>query len=496
MDSAARGCVIISGIFLGSGLLYLSKEAAGSACLAAYNERMKAGDPGFDFVTELETLDDTECADAKIYGMKPSSLLSVMATASGLMTASTMPLAGAVVDHTKYRWHAGAVSAFLLCFINFIQMFIGSSTWFFCAILQVFASYTYVFHSVVQYAYLPELTNSSKELAKMAASFNLWQFLAETLYLMVVVALGIGLGLDDVGTAQISQFLVVLICLFFLGYSWTYLFGHRPALHEIESGDSLLNVGFKRMSSTFRELRGEYPDVRTFLLGMAFSEAAASAFATIAVTYLVEVLGMKSQETGIVFMCTLLFAVPGSILCKKLTAKIGPYKSYQYALIWWGVVTCVAPLFMHKPEQSTNAYFFGILWGIGFGWIYPTQRTCYCELIPGGQESELMGLYIFAGQIIVWFPPLLFTTLNEKGIGMEVGLGLCCGFFFFIALFIMRFVDYEAGTAKALETRDKRKMGEGATNGEDDSDDDDVESPTSGLGPGMKPKPDNSSNML
>ena len=198
-----------------------------------------------------------------------------------------------------------------------------------------------------------------------------------------------------------------------------YLFDGRPALHEVPDGQNLMKIGFTKLNNTFKSLKGEYPNVRIFLVAMAFSEAACSAFATIAVTYLVDVMGMGSQDTGIVFMATLLFAVPGTQWCKYVTAKVGPYRSYQYALAWWGVVTCVAPLCMHKPEQAANSYIFGIFWGIGFGWIYPVQRTCYCEMIPGGQESELMGLYVFAGQIIVWFPPLLFTSLNEIGVSMR-----------------------------------------------------------------------------
>jgi MFS-type transporter involved in bile tolerance (Atg22 family) len=55
--------------------------------------------------------------------------------------------------------------------------------------------------------------------------------------------------------------------------------------------------------------------------------------------------------------------------------------------------------------------------------------------MPCGQESELMGIYIFAGQILAWLPPLIFTAMNEAGVSMRWGL-FSDAMFFLIALVI------------------------------------------------------------
>jgi len=89
------------------------------------------------------------------------------------------------------------------------------------------------------------------------------------------------------------------------------------------------------------------------------------------------------------------------------------------------------------------------------------QRSVYCVIIPGGSESELMGLYVFAGQILVWCPPLVFATLNQAHIAMSWGL-VSDAAFFFIALAINYFFLYgdvmEKAIEKAKETQDKRIM--------------------------------------
>ena len=167
-------------------------------------------------------------------------------------------------------------------------------------------------------------------------------------------------------------------------------------------------------------------------------------------------------------MC-LVTAVPASLLFARLTRSIGAHKSYMLSLVWWGVVTLVAPFFMSGPEHKANTYLFGVLWGMGFGWIYPTQRALYCLIIPGGQESELMGIYIFAGQILVWLPPGIFTLLNEADVSMKWGLASdAC--FFFVALAVTYVMgDFEIAQMKAKETLGKRVMGAQADGGDEEA---------------------------
>ncbi|GMH95027.1 hypothetical protein TrVE_jg5356 [Triparma verrucosa] len=504
LDASARGAMVISGIFLGVALLSAAKTAAG----CQLNDDLCGEDP--------------ECT-GKVYGFKPSSLLSIMGMVVGLLAACTMPIFGAIVDHTNLRWKIGAISAFLLVAINVVQASISQSTWDLVAFLQIAAPYIYLVHCVVQYAYLPELTNDKNVLSDITAQCNMWQFLTQVGYIIVVVAIttftidtsrgdliidtthanvntvmdekialydcmkftrddfsqqnvtgsvtGVLLTLSGAGdvatkkhdssisTAQVSQILLVIWSGIFFYIPWAEMFGSRPALHQKPENESLIMLGFNRIRTTVGQMRSDYNAVFVLLCAISFAEAAANAFTTIAVTYCDDVMKFKSTETSMLILVCLVCAVPGSVLFSKLTKKIGAHKSYMLSLVWWGCVTAIAPLFMNSPEHKTNAYFFGILWGLGFGWIYPTQRALYCLIIPGGQESELMGIYIFAGQILVWLPPAVFTLMNEVDIPMPFGMVMLAGFFF-IALFIANGMgDFELAQMKAKETHGKRVMG-------------------------------------
>jgi UMF1 family MFS transporter len=438
--------VVISGIFLGTALLHLADIAAGCD------------------VTKDENGDVPDC-NGKVLGMKPSSLLAVMGVITGLLAALTMPIIGAVVDHTNLRWTVGVVSAGFLVGINAIQIFLAEPNWLFMAILQVTAAYIYLVHCVVQYAYLPELTKDDAELTSITASSNMWQFFTQVIYLMVVIGASMALGFTaegyvngDVHTAVLSQSLVSLYAGFMFIYSWKYCMKKRPALHKLPQGESLVSIGPKQIAKTVADMSKNHRPVYMALLAIMFTEAGANAFTTIAVTYAKEVLGMAGSETGQMILVCLVFAVPGSKLFAKVTNKVGAHKSYMMSLAYWAMVTMIAPFCMNSPETKNMSYVFGIFWGLGFGWIYPTQRNLFCNIMPAGQESELMGIYIFAGQIIVWLPPLIFTAFNEAGLSMKWGL-MSDALFFLIALAIAANLgDFELACIKAKGTASKRIM--------------------------------------
>lgn len=308
-----------------------------------------------------------ELADCneKVFGFKPSSLLAVMGMIVGLMAAITMPVIGAIVDHTNWRWKIGAMSAFCLVLINFMQSFLTQSTWAWVAFLQIVAPYIYLVHCVVQYAYLPELTTSKDELSDITAQCNMWQFLTQVGYIIVVQIVVMAGGFGAVQTAVVSQILLVGWCALFFYVPWAEMFGHRPALSTIPEGETLLSVGFSRIKTTVREMKSDYNAVFVVLCAVAFSEAGANAFTTIAVTYCDQVLLMSATETSLLILICLVVAVPSSILFSRLTKKVGAHKSFMMSLAWWAFVTLLAPIFMNGPTHKTNGYFFGILWGMG-----------------------------------------------------------------------------------------------------------------------------------
>mmetsp|Transcript_40819 Transcript_40819/g.73583 ORF Transcript_40819/g.73583 Transcript_40819/m.73583 type:complete len:121 (+) Transcript_40819:2-364(+) len=87
------------------------------------------------------------------------------------------------------------------------------------------------------------------------------------------------------------------------------------------------------------------------------------------------------------------------------------------------------------------------IWGICLAWLHPTHASLYCTIIPRGQESELMGIYIFSGSVLAWLPPFLFSFLNEIGASMSIGLASLNLFFAGGFIFLLMIGDYNEAVA-------------------------------------------------
>lgn len=130
----------MSNVFLTASLVYLASEHAG--CV--------------DEATD-EVIDD---CDGRAFGMDPSALISTIAVISGVLSALFMPLFGAILDYTKYRWTVGVSSAGLMMLIQVAQIGTVQVTWFPMAVLQALAGFLYQVQILALFAFLPEVART------------------------------------------------------------------------------------------------------------------------------------------------------------------------------------------------------------------------------------------------------------------------------------------------------------------------------------------------
>lgn len=462
LGRAARGATLIAGIFIGESFLTLATRDAG-----------------------CEGLEPDEC-DTKVYGLNPSSILTLSGTVVGLAAAVTTPAIGAIMDYTTWRWPIGAGSAFAILFVNFLQIFTWGPTWFAMYLLQYIQAYAYIVNECAQMAYLPELTDSENEIIRITSHFNASFYSSEVSFLILVVILCFVIlgGLEDaIGRGIIGQTCVVLVSgpLFYL--SWKRL-GSRQPQRQIKEGGNLLLEGYRQIGRTMKTLLLQHRPVFWLYLAVSFAQAAMSAFATIVVTYTKQQLKMDSS-TFITLAC-IVIAIPSAIISKWITKSLGgksspnqqqkhdieenrkdeetaidqevsarPYVSYMLSIFYWGIVTLLSQFVLRSEDDAGYTYVFAVLWGIGFGWTGSVQQTSICQIIPPGQEAELMSLYSgFACSILNWLPPLVFFAMIEAGIPMYYGLTSLAGFFF-VAVLAGLLLQLEEGgyTGAAIKAR-------------------------------------------
>jgi UMF1 family MFS transporter len=399
LDAVGRAVTFIAaGAFLSTALLGLAKEAAG--CAAS----------------------DTSC-DGRIYGIRPSSLLTIYTMVVGILSAALMPFVGAIVDATRHRLRIARALSVVFTILLIPQTVLAN--WLVLAILQVLLAFIGWAQTMVAYAYLPELTQSVDVLNRYSQSFTICNFGSMVVFLVVILGISTIAGKqgDALWTAHLAMAVSFAISCVMLGLAWGFLFQSRPAARQLQQGESLWSTGFVQVYHSSIYIYKNLSALKWFYLSVSFIDAGINSLATIAITYLTDTLAFTSFENGIAILCMLVGSIPGAFAAKFTTTHLNPIKSSILGTSLLAVNTVFFAGFIKGPGQQIPTYILAFIWGTGTGWKWTTDRLLASSIIPPGQNAELMGLYLFSGQILSWLPPLVFTVLNEKGVSQQVGIG-------------------------------------------------------------------------
>ena len=432
-DQSTHGVIGVGAVFLVTALIQLAEEAAG--CTPA-EENAEGG------CTKL------------VYGMRPTSMLTSIQTVAIAISAVCMPLVGALIDYTKHRRLVGRLSAYLLVSFAIVNIFIGSKTWFALFLLLIPFVFTSMIHATASFAYFPELSNDAKTIHRYASSFTAVEFTSMVLVLVLIMVLTsfIGIQNDAIATARLSQIVVVIWSVIFFGIAWHSMFSKKPALTAVPEGSTLVTAGFRKLCVTLRKIYTHYPAIKWYLMVIAFANSALLTVKTVFVTFMGSVLNLTTTETGITLLIVLFSCVPGSWISVKMQRLVNPKRSLQLVLLLWIFWVLAAAAFLREPGKTFVTYIFGAFMGIIMGWFYPTERGIYAMMIPKNRDAEFMGIYIFASNIIGFFPPLIFSVMNEGGVPLAVNLATL-GIYFLIGLLALSIFlpSYEESLSQANE---------------------------------------------
>ena len=122
----------MSNLFLLSSMVFLASEQVG--CVIEVEGEMVV----------------RETCNQRLFGVSiPTAFVSNISVVSGILSALFMPIAGAIVDYTHYRWVFGMGSALCITAIQAAQIFTTSDTWVYMAVLQ--ALFGFFFHCLSKF---------------------------------------------------------------------------------------------------------------------------------------------------------------------------------------------------------------------------------------------------------------------------------------------------------------------------------------------------------
>uniref|UniRef100_A0A7S3VA17 Major facilitator superfamily (MFS) profile domain-containing protein n=1 Tax=Chaetoceros debilis TaxID=122233 RepID=A0A7S3VA17_9STRA len=423
-----------------------------------------------------------EC-NGRIYGIKPSSILTVFVMALGVITALFLPIVGALLDSSNWRRAVGAITGVVLCVITLIQSFVSEEIWFPIFVLQLFSSVILTVNVCVALAYLPELTQDKSELARYNTVALIFFNSSVVVYLiaMTVVSSLLSTSDNDLASARVALLTVFVLQIIFYGISWFRLFTPRasralrdcggPGLGAAQSG--ILTSDTERLSEskcscgivqnslislkrTITKAFRQRSEVRYFLIYRAITYPANAALIAATISYVNEQIQISSRDLGIAVLIILACAIPGNRISLSLMEKFDPLRSLKLCILIITILPCMVSILVSEPGHEYRLYLVSILWGLLLGWKEPSEKTVLCNLIPPGIEAEMMGLYVGAGQLMMWMSPLIFTVMNENGVNLRIAIASFGVYFllgFLSLLFMGTFEDVTEGT-KSHEKED------------------------------------------
>mmetsp|Transcript_74887 Transcript_74887/g.146528 ORF Transcript_74887/g.146528 Transcript_74887/m.146528 type:complete len:547 (+) Transcript_74887:119-1759(+) len=370
----------------------------------------------------------------RVYGVKPSSIVSVLAVIGGLVSAVGMPLAGSVVDATNKRHAFGLACASVLVVSNLAMVFLSRDTWLAMVLLQaIVATFSFFGLSVVVFSYLPELFETEEQCVEVTTFARLYEQSGMLVLLVLTIVIGLALDLGVVSLSVVAQTLAVVLGGPAVIFAFK-LYKPRKANRKLREGRWLIVDGFLSLADVFGKLKNDYPEAAKFLVAQMFLESGTSTLTTAAILILDDN-GMASA-IGLYLATVLLCMMFGPLLHQKVALAYSIQSSLLIATFFF---FCFFITFIFVAFDPTVTWIFAPIVGISYGWYYPALSGLFSTLVPGGMEGELAGLNLFTAVVLSWLPPLVITVFNERDM-LRVGL-LVLPLFWLIGGVLIYFID-------------------------------------------------------
>ena len=216
----------------------------------------------------------------------------------------------------------------------------------------------------------------------------------------------------------------------------------------------------RKLAAAFRRLFRDFPQARTFLAAYALEQSAQRSLIFLMSVYFIEKHDYSQGELAHVSAFILVLAVVGALLMRNVLKRKG--LDFKRILVATSVIKVVAISLMPALVKGTGAASrratfllmtpVGLLFAVQLG----LQRGVFSTIVPGGSEGEYLGLMFFAGTVLAWVPPLLYSIMDSAGMSLVTIFG--CAIILWIWVSVALLCSFDLTKAKADVARFEAKQ--------------------------------------
>lgn len=236
----------------------------------------------------------------------------------------------------------------------------------------------------------------------------------------------------------------------------------RGARRAPPAGQSLLQVGLARLSTTLREVR-HFRDLRALLISIFFSMAGIYIIIAFSFIYGAQVIGWSEEVRVYMFVTVQLTAALGAFAFGALQSRIGARATYLITLVLWlaailaiwqtPALTALLRAALGVEWQAQYVFLFaGGLAGLSLGSSQSAGRALVGVLTPQGKSAEFFGLWGTASKLAAVFG-ILGLGLVQLAFGLADAI-LFCMVLFVVAIITVLPVNEQRGAAAAEDWQD------------------------------------------
>jgi len=292
-------------------------------------------------------------------------------------------------------------------------------------------------------AFLPELANEHG-----AGRLSGWGWGLG--YLGGILSLGLCLIYLDNAVARGMQTaeavpgtMLITAALFALASLPTFIWLKERARPQ-SGGAQPLAAAWRRLSHTLQHAKA-FPDLRRFLVCLAFSQAGVAAVISLAAIYAQQAMGFSTRETLLLILVVNVTAALGAAAFGHVQDRIGHVPAIAATLVAWLAMVGLAWYAEGRPLFWVAAN----LAGLCLGSSQASGRAFVAALTPPSRQGEFFGLWGLANRLAAIAGPLSYGLATWLSGGNHRLAILTTGAYFAVGLLLLSGIDAERGRQAA-----------------------------------------------
>ncbi|MCA0988851.1 MFS transporter [Guptibacillus algicola] len=362
-----------------------------------------------------------------------------------LIVAILAPVLGAIADYSNSKKMFLRFFAYMGILASILMAFVGEGGYILASLLLIFGTIGFSGSNVFYDAFLPEIAKEG-EIDRISARGYAFGYIGGGILLLINLMMILHPSwflLPNTLVATQVSFVTVGI--------WWFLFSipmfknvKEQKLAQPERSGSYLSVGFKRVGTTFKEIK-QYKHLLIFLLAFWLYNDGISTIIKMATIYGRDI-GINANDLIAAILITQFVGIPCAFFFGWLARKITPKKALLFAL-WIYVVIVFLGYFM-----STALHFYILAFMVGFvqGGAQALSRSIFGSMVPEHRHAEFYGFYGISAKFSAIFGPFLFAFVGQMTGSSRLGI-FSIVLFFIGGIYLLHKVNIDKGKEEAKE---------------------------------------------